>query len=66
MTTIHIVGMNCEHCIVAVQGALGRVEGVTSVQVDLSSGTATFSEEKPVDMTEVRRAVEEAGYEMTR
>ncbi len=65
MPTIHIEGMTCEHCIVAVEGALGRVEGVAAVQVDLIAGTATFSEERPVSMTEVRQALEETGYRLT-
>jgi len=56
--------MSCEHCVVAVEEALGLVDGVTDVEVDLDSGTATFSEEKPVSMDEVRRAVEEAGYKV--
>jgi copper ion binding protein len=64
MPTIHIVGMTCEHCVVAVEEALGRVDGVTAVQVELSSGIATFSEEKPVDMAAVRQAVEDAGYKV--
>ena len=62
MPTIHIVGMTCQHCVEAVEGALGRVDGVTDVEVDLDSGTATFSEEKPVDMAAVRQAVADAGY----
>jgi len=64
MPTIHILGMTCEHCVVAVEEALGRVDGVTDVEVDLDSGTATYSEEKRVDLAEVRRAVEEAGYKI--
>jgi copper chaperone len=64
VTTIHVVGMTCEHCVVAVEEALGKVEGVTDVQVDLDSGTATFSEEMPVNMADIRKAVEEAGYKV--
>jgi copper chaperone CopZ len=50
--------------IVLVHEALGRVDGVTDVAVDLDSGTATFSEERPVDMTAVRQAVADAGYKV--
>ena len=64
MLTIHIVGMTCQHCVTAVEEALGRVDGVTDVEVDLDSGTATFSEEKPVDMAVVRQAVVDAGYKV--
>lgn len=62
MPTIYIVGMTCQHCVEAVEGALGRVQGVMDVQVDLDSGTATFSEERSVDMAAVRKAVADAGY----
>ena len=64
MPTIHIVGMTCQHCVMTVEEALGRVDGVTDVEVDLDSATATFSEEKPVDMTAVRQAVADAGYKV--
>ncbi len=64
MPTILIVGMTCQHCVEAVEAALGRVNGVTDVEVDLDSGTATFSEEKPVDMAAVRQAVADAGYKV--
>jgi copper chaperone len=64
MPTINIKGMSCHECADIVAEALGRVDGVTAVQVDLDSATATYSEEKPVDMEDVRRAVREAGYEV--
>lgn len=64
MTTIKILGMTCEHCVVAVIEALSRVPGVTNVDVVLASGIATFTEEQPVDMEEVRRAIEQAGYKL--
>ena len=64
MPTVHIVGMTCQHCVMLVEEALGRVAGVTDVEVDLDSGTATFSEERPVDMTAVREAVVDAGYKV--
>lgn len=48
----------------AVEQALSRVNGVRDVEVSLDSGTATFSEEKPVDMTAVRQAVADAGYKV--
>jgi copper ion binding protein len=62
MPSIHILGMTCQHCVEAVEQALGRVPGLTSVQVDLDSGIATYSEEQRVDPEDIRRAVEEAGY----
>ncbi len=56
--------MSCQHCVNAVTYALNSVTGVTAVTVDLDSGTATYSEETPVDAADIRRAVEEAGYKV--
>jgi copper ion binding protein len=64
MPTITIRGMTCQKCVEVVEEALGRVDGVTAVQVDLDSATARYSEEKPVDMKDVIEAVREAGYEV--
>jgi copper chaperone len=64
MPTITIKGMTCHNCADLVAEALGRVDGVTDVQVDLDSGTATYSEEKPVDFKAVRQAVRDAGYDV--
>jgi copper chaperone len=64
MPTITIVGMTCNNCADLVAEALGRVDGVMDVEVDLDSATASYSEEKPVDMNEIRRAVKEAGYDV--
>ncbi|MCA1961142.1 MAG: cation transporter [Desulfomonile sp.] len=64
VTTIKIEGMSCEHCVAAVTKALHEVEGVCNCRVDLSSGEATFDQEKPVDMSAVIEAVEKAGYQV--
>jgi len=64
MTTIRVLGMSCGHCVAAVKKALERVEGITDVEVDLDSGTATFNEVRPVDMAAARQAVADAGYEV--
>ncbi len=64
MPTINIRGMTCQHCVMLVEEALGRVDGVMDVEVDLDSATATFTEEKPVDTAAVRQAVVDAGYKV--
>ncbi len=63
-TTYRVQGMTCDHCVHAVSTAVGRIDGVTDVRVDLSSGTLTITSEWPVDDSLVREAVEEAGYEV--
>jgi copper ion binding protein len=63
-TTYRILGMTCDHCVRAVGESVGRVEGVASVEVDLAAGTATVTSDAPADDAAVRRAIDEAGYEV--
>jgi copper chaperone len=64
MPTLKINGMTCQHCVMAVTKALESIDGIKNVRVDLESGTATYEESAPVDAQEIRRAVEDAGYEL--
>ncbi|MCR5180411.1 MAG: SO_0444 family Cu/Zn efflux transporter [Bacteroidaceae bacterium] len=41
VTYYHVDGMSCNHCKANVEKAIRGVEGVTDVEVDLASGTAT-------------------------
>ena len=36
--TLEVTGMNCKHCQKAVEDALGTLDGVTDVKVDLEGG----------------------------
>jgi copper chaperone len=63
MTTIKVKGMSCHHCVMAVTKALGAVDGVSDVTVDLKKGEVTFTETKPLDRAVVRDAIKKAGYE---
>ena len=64
VATYTITGMTCGHCVNAVSTELGRLVGVTDVQVDLAAGTATVTSEQPLEPEAVRAAVDEAGYEV--
>jgi len=64
MTTVKIKGMTCNHCVMAVKKALSGIEGIRNVEVDLTAGTATFVEEKPISRETIKEAIERAGYEV--
>ena len=64
-STYSVTGMTCGHCVNAVTEEVGRVAGVTNVDVDLQTGTVTVTSEGPVDVELIRAAVDEAGYELT-
>jgi copper chaperone len=57
-----IVGMTCDHCVNAVRSEIARIEGVTNVDVDLSSGQVSVESAAPLDAATVTAAVHEAGY----
>lgn len=63
-TTITVDGMTCGHCVNAVQTEVGKLDGVTDVAVDLSSGEVTIVAESTPDPAALQEAVEEAGYEV--
>ncbi|MGJ6968719.1 heavy-metal-associated domain-containing protein [Streptosporangium sp. G11] len=59
-----VSGMTCGHCVSSVSAEVGKVGGVSGVQVDLATGAVTvggtgFSDE------EIRAAVDRAGYALT-
>ena len=64
MKTIKIKGMSCQHCVKAVAKAMGAIDGVKDVKVDLKSGQASYEETKPVDAKIIAGAVKKAGYEV--
>jgi copper chaperone len=64
MTSIKIKGMSCQHCVMAVTKALGALDGVKDVQVDLKTGVATYAEVKAIDPKAVAAAIKKAGYEV--
>jgi copper chaperone len=61
--TYTVKGMTCGHCKASVTEEIGELSGVTGVDVDLESGRVVVSGEGFTD-DEVRRAVEEAGYQL--
>jgi copper chaperone len=63
-STYTVSGMSCEHCVAAVRAELGKVEGVTGVEVDLGRGRVTVTSDRPLDRAAVAAAVDEAGYEL--
>lgn len=63
-TTYSVSGMTCGHCVASVRQEVGRIDGVTGVEVELDSGTVTVESDSPLDPAAVTAAVDEAGYEV--
>ena len=65
MEKIKIQGMTCQHCVMAVTRALGAIQGIKNLRVELGKGEATFENTRNVSAESIRKAVEEAGYKVT-
>jgi copper chaperone len=67
-TAYSVAGMTCGHCSSAVTEELSKLPGVQQVRVDLVAGgtsTVHVTSESALDESQVREAVDEAGYELT-
>ena len=62
-TTYSVPGMTCSHCRIAITGEVGKVAGVTGVDVDLDAKRVTVSGAAFAD-ADVRDAIDDAGYDV--
>jgi copper chaperone len=62
--SVLVTGMSCEHCATAVRAEVGKLPGVSEVDVDVAAGTVRISGEPLPPEAALREAVEEAGYEL--
>lgn len=61
---INIEGMSCGHCVKHVEEALKEIAGVANVTVDLKGKNAIVELNNEVADSELKNAVEEAGYDV--
>jgi copper chaperone len=61
---ISVAGMTCGHCVTAVQQEIGKLAGVSSVDVALDTGTVRVFADPAPDHAALSAAVDAAGYEL--
>jgi len=61
--TFKIDGMSCEHCVMAVEKELNKLE-IEKEKVEVGSAKVRFDAEK-VGEEKIKNAIEEAGYKVT-
>jgi len=63
--TLKVNGMSCEHCVKAVNGALGAIAGVADVVVSLKEGTVAFKHDPSrAPLETIKAAIVEEGFEV--
>jgi copper chaperone len=62
---LNVDGMSCEHCVRAITKAVGGLDGVSDVSVDLKSKTVTVTHDpskSPVG--KIKSEIEDQGYDI--
>ena len=65
VTALKVKGMSCQHCVMSVTKALGQLDGIKNVQVDLAKGEVRFDNTKEVASNRIEKVIEDAGYQMS-
>ncbi|MEV6428451.1 heavy metal-associated domain-containing protein [Nocardia sp. NPDC051463] len=63
--TVTVTGMTCGCCANSVSKEVGKIAGVTAVDVDLATGRVTVDSAAPVEPGAIAAAVDKAGYQVT-
>lgn len=63
-TKIAIQGMSCGHCVAAVKGALHRLDGVETRDVQIGTATVAYDPTK-ITPEEISAAIADEGYAAT-
>jgi len=64
-SVIKVEGMSCEHCVKAVEGAVGALPGIAHVAVDLKKKSVTVKynpEESTLDA--IKAEIDDQGYDV--
>jgi copper chaperone len=63
--TLNVGGMSCGHCVKAIEGSVGKLEGVQNVAVNLHKGQVdlVFDNEK-VSLDTIKETIDDQGYDV--
>jgi copper chaperone len=65
--TLNVEGMSCEHCVKAVNKAVGGLAGVSGVDVSLEKNTVTVTfDSGKVTLDKIRSEIEDQGYDVVK
>lgn len=63
--TLKVKGMSCNHCVNSIQGSVNQLAGVSSVEVNLSSGeVAVEFDNQQTTLEQIKETIEEQGYDI--
>jgi len=63
---VFIEGMSCGHCAARIEKALGTLDGVSTVKVNLAGKFAELDTSKDLEDQSVLAAIDSAGYQFVK
>jgi copper chaperone len=64
-TVLRVDGMSCEHCVKAITKAVGALDGVSEVNVNLDAKSVTITHDAAkTSLDKIKFEIEEQGYEV--
>ncbi len=62
--SLKVRGMTCDHCVMAITGAIQELDADARVDIDLTTGTVRVASDKIQKDKEIIRIIESEGYEV--
>lgn len=63
--TLNVQGMSCGHCVKAIEGSIGELEGVKQVSVKLEKASVDVSfNESQISLDTIKETIEDQGYDV--
>ncbi|MCY8234328.1 copper chaperone CopZ [Priestia endophytica] len=63
--TLNVEGMSCNHCVKAIEGSVGELNGVKKVDVNLSEKAVTVEFDKDkATLDEIKETIDDQGYDV--
>ena len=61
-TALQVPDVACQHCAMTIKDELSQIEGVLSIEVDVSAKTVTVEYDRAPDLEEAKSRLEKIGY----
>ncbi|MCM3731162.1 copper chaperone CopZ [Fictibacillus nanhaiensis] len=63
--TLKVEGMSCNHCVNAIEGSVGKLDGVSYTKVNLQEGNVEVEyDSSKVNLDKIKETIDDQGYDV--